>query len=595
MAFVTFIVPLILKDIKAASKLPVFTRSSSIVLAVEPYSDDDEGGKSDAAEGKSVYDALGRLENEVLTMRNDMTDKLNAALNIDPSNVSLDGSHNHLEVRLDSLEKLLNENTRQHTLLTASIDKLTVALEKSNTPVTVNLDNLQLEKLSCDLKKVKEAEISSITTTVQYIKNGMAQASALSGVEAKVDNLTTLQEQMSSSNLQIQNTINDMKDNIKTSIDASKNEMALLRKNSDDSLTVLKAMMNSLKNIENGAATVKQPSTNPPSLLDTQSASLVEVPRRKGIMFTSSLALETDKKLYEDINCDLKIVPTYHIEENLGAKEPEAFLGNMVTQHLRGNTEYDFAIIATGTNDISNLDLETVPVSSLYSKVSTQSQTLFDVAAALTEEMHIINVFIVDKPPRYDVMKDQSGMRQKLSKYSNGVLASLTGATPKIFLVEQSSLGRASERARADIYQKDGLHLTKKGVNFYNDNIISVMKECYPDTEEFQNSSCIKSSENQQTNYQGRISHRKGGFDVGPNWDHKRSPEWRNHNRSFRAGRGNRHNDRGFFNQGLGNPWQFHNNRWETQASGQWGYDRNRDFPPRPQRDFGGGYRRGRY
>ena len=75
-------------------------------------------------------------------------------------------------------------------------------------------------------------------------------------------------------------------------------------------------------------------------------------------------------------------------------------------------------------------------------------------------------------------------MKQKLTKYSNGVLASRTGATPRIFLVEQASLARASVKARSDIYQPDGLHLTTRGLNYYTTNIISAVKECYTDIQQ---------------------------------------------------------------------------------------------------------------
>ena len=140
-----------------------------------------------------------------------------------------------------------------------------------------------------------------------------------------------------------------------------------------------------------------------------------------------------------------------------------------------------------------------------------------------------LDIFIVDKPPRYDVVTDPSGMKQKLSRYANGVLASLTGATPKIFLVEQASLSRTNERARADLFQKDGLHLTKKGVNYYNNNIMNVMKECYPDVGTLQAQSKSKNSEKQSQSFSGQNSNEhqvtgtrfrnnntRGGFDRGP-------------------------------------------------------------------------------
>ena len=65
---------------------------------------------------------------------------------------------------------------------------------------------------------------------------------------------------------------------------------------------------------------------------------------------------------------------------------------------------------------------------------------------------------------------------------------SRTGATPRIFLVEQSNLNRSSVKARAEVFQADFLHLTNnKGLGFYNTNIINAINECYPDTKDLKN------------------------------------------------------------------------------------------------------------
>ena len=53
--------------------------------------------------------------------------------------------------------------------------------------------------------------------------------------------------------------------------------------------------------------------------------------------------------------------------------------------------------------------------------------------------------------------------------------------TPRMFIVDQSSLARTSTKARSDIYKPDGLHLTTKGLTFYTSNITKALLECYPD------------------------------------------------------------------------------------------------------------------
>ena len=94
-----------------------------------------------------------------------------------------------------------------------------------------------------------------------------------------------------------------------------------------------------------------------------------------------------------------------------------------------------------------------------------------------------MDIFIVEKPPRYDQQsKDQTGIKVKLTKYANGVLASTLGLNRRTFIVDQVSLARTSERSRAEIFQQYGLHLTTKGINFYTSNILNTMKECYEET-----------------------------------------------------------------------------------------------------------------
>ena len=120
-----------------------------------------------------------------------------------------------------------------------------------------------------------------------------------------------------------------------------------------------------------------------------------------------------------------------------------------------------------------------MPPTSLFSMVEEQSKLTVEIAQKITKE-NDINVFVIEKPPRYDPdNSDPTSMKQKLSKYSNGVLASTVGPTPRIFIVEQAGLARSHPKARADIFQSDGLHLTPKGLKLYTNKLIIAMNECY--------------------------------------------------------------------------------------------------------------------
>ena len=78
----------------------------------------------------------------------------------------------------------------------------------------------------------------------------MAQAASLELVQGKVTSMNTVLDQVHSTSLKIDNNVSEIKNELHNSTDVTKNEMKLMRKNSDDSLDMFKAMMISLKNIE---------------------------------------------------------------------------------------------------------------------------------------------------------------------------------------------------------------------------------------------------------------------------------------------------------------------------------------------------------
>ena len=76
-------------------------------------------------------------------------------------------------------------------------------------------------------------------------------------------------------------------------------------------------------------------------------------------------------------------------------------------------------------------------------------------------------------------------MKQKLNKYSNSLLSTTLGLTPRLFIVEQGSLARSSVKARSDLYQGDGIHLTTKGLYYHSSNLLTAVQDCYEDTKHF--------------------------------------------------------------------------------------------------------------
>ena len=218
---------------------------------------------------------------------------------------------------------------------------------------------------------------------------------------------------------------------------------------------------------------------------------------------------------------------------------------------------------------------------------------MVEIAEALTKENNI-DVFIVEKPPRYDPpAQDPSSMKQKLSRFANGVLSTSTGPTPRLFLVEQASLARAAGRGRSDLFQTDGLHLTAKGLHFYNTNIINTMKECYGDTQ------LIKKVGKRVTS----DSHSQSGSRVhdrdvrrGGDWDEHARGERQNQQVHYRSDRGSdRNEDRRGYRHGGQGAWRYPpppQHGWGGNGGDMWG--RGEYWGYNSTGGLGGGFRKGR-
>ena len=104
LAFVTFAIPLVLRDMNSVRNVP-----SLAAPAMTPTDSclaedsDDESGQKVQISNDSFNQALGRLEQEVLGMRNDLVGRLEATVNNSPS-----------DKRFQALEKLLKENIEQN-------------------------------------------------------------------------------------------------------------------------------------------------------------------------------------------------------------------------------------------------------------------------------------------------------------------------------------------------------------------------------------------------------------------------------------------------------------------------------------------------
>ena len=177
---------------------------------------------------------------------------------------------------------------------------------------------------------------------------------------------------------------------------------------------------------------------------------------------------------------------------------------------------------------------------------------------------------------------DPLSMKQKVNKYSNSLLSTTLGLTPRVFIVEQGSLARSSVRARNDLYQPDGVHLTTKGLYYHSSNLITAMQELYPDTKHI-----VPAEDNERgaarggqsgSHSPGRDRERGGDGRQQRQRDNRGQGGWRNQNR------GERYRDQPSDNYSDNRGWR------GGQRGGGW--DREQRQPPH-DRARGGG-RRGR-
>ena len=485
LAYVSFVLPGVLKDMKSGYPLSL----APIDMDTLDIENEDEGDavhedlnkevdRDNENMNKEVLELRGafkRMENEVVTLRKDLVERVEKAL---ANNTRQDIPV--LEKRIDSLETLLRQTLDQNKTLSNSVDNLNVSLAAKGGEGNTTISNSQVHQIA--LGVVNHDMIQELSTALKSLRSEVAKTATGEDITKQLGVMSSVLNDIHTTTHSMEGSLNKWSESMAEVNKASAEEIQQLRKNSDNSLVVFESMKKSLETLVCSTAQSKasstQAATEPsPTSTPTQTQ---EIRTKKGVIFTSSIALNLDvDKVKEELNCEIKVIPTYHIEHHSDAKDPDAYLQCMVNQHLAGKTGFDFAIIATGSNDITKLDTENTVATTLFKSVEEQSKLLVEIATKITVETNV-DVFVIEKPPRYDPQtNDPSAMVQKLSKFSNGVVASAIGPTPRIFLVEQASLGRSSAKARADVYQKDGLHLTPKGLKIYTTNLISVMKECY--------------------------------------------------------------------------------------------------------------------
>ena len=243
---------------------------------------------------------------------------------------------------------------------------------------------------------------------------------------------------------------------------------------------------------------------------DKDDIEILEPKRRKGVFFSSSIGLQCDvQRLSNDINSRISVEKTYYIEEHKEAKDPDLFLKKTI-ENLDEVDDIDFIILSVGSNDITKLNIEE-DIKHLNEKVCEQSVTLVNIAEE-TSKKHNVDVFIVEKPARFDKeVKDPERRRSVLTVSSNGLLPSLITPLERVHFIPLSSLSTTADR---DCFSRDGIHLTSKGEQLFLHDLVVGVKNVYSDlelesfkpqnTKRFQKDGNNKSTKTENTNSDDR-------------------------------------------------------------------------------------------
>ena len=202
--------------------------------------------------------------------------------------------------------------------------------------------------------------------------------------------------------------------------------------------------------------------------------------KEKGVILTSSIGKNMNKERLElATNCDIEIIPTYHLEKKISSKDQNSHLIAMSDRHVNKKTSW--VGIGVGTNDISDLPNDWSDQEEVLERCKKQAEFLVQSAKTMVST-HDVDVFVFEQPPRFDKKEeDPEGNWARFSKLANSHLAIMVAGEDRIHMVENSNLSRPEGRSRDDLYKPDGLHLTTKGLYNLETNVISALHKVKPE------------------------------------------------------------------------------------------------------------------
>ena len=470
--FATLAIPKIVENMKT-EKMPTTaaTAIEEVVNTTNNISNREDGSSA-------LIEGFRRIENAVVELRTDLIRKVDQTA----VNIMENKENKNLEdicKKLDKLDSLLVENKTEM----ASINEKLAVLADRN---LVNLDPTSVQAVAAavsDISGTKERELERIADTMNEVKEKL--------VDKNLDEVVHTSRQV----LEQMKTVKDLSDTFSSGLDKldtlfENNILKEVAMNSEKSVSALNSLNN---NMEKFLAKLDVKNSNVDVMKEPVVITTEEVKnapednkKRRGKLFSSSVALGCNKeKLELELNCDLEIVATYHINENASAPDPEKYLENMITTHVKPG-DVDFIIISVGSNDVTFLDNEKSEVL-LNQEAIEQSSVLAELAYQAGEK-HGIEVFVTVRPARYDRKdKDPKSLRSKLTQSANGMQVALISVLERVHNIHLPALENLTDKTRKELFKNDGIHLTKAGLGALEDNLIQGIKSVYTDIKDIDN------------------------------------------------------------------------------------------------------------
>ena len=429
---------------------------------------------------QTLIKGFDKLQSAMVTLRKDLVKAVDDSCTEFEKKLEAVSSKKEIE----NMGKVLNSNSSELTNLQEKIEQIIANQEKMG-PV----DNTSLDKFISDGRTIF-SKLSDITSFQMAANAPSDQVTSKNMDNRIIEELVKENKGLIAKMEEVREATDSLKKDMNEKDKALNAVVETTAKDLEKQIAAILTTVNSSPNFQPSVrpkqAKTKEPSvTAPKDNINVQEPEvaaskpeIVEVKIRNGLFMTSSIGLKLDMyDLQDRLESDITSVKTYHIECNPASKNPEMFLQQNLKK-LEGEKGLDFVIICTGTNDITDLDVDNGDMSQLILKACDQSKHLVEVANEAAQRYNV-DVFVVERPPRGDSNKNYS----VLNDAANGLFLSLIAPLKKVHYIPLPSLHNLPEKSKKNLFTNVGVpvHLKPWGLKHLRNDIISGVKTVYDD------------------------------------------------------------------------------------------------------------------